>query len=146
MLIQPSVELISLMQKKCHLQMKTGIIKTIKKNFGFITVGDKDFYFHKSGLLKHDISIGDRVEFDIENSPVKKGLFQATKIKIIEKKKPKVLANSNSLIGNVKWFDSIKRFGFINKDSSEYFFHISSVKTTSDDIKDNDFVVFEICE
>jgi|AntAceMinimDraft_9_1070365.scaffolds.fasta_scaffold05592_2 cold shock CspA family protein len=119
---------------------------SLKKEYGIIHESEDDDYFIKSRFLKHNISVGDKVEFDIENSYTKKGLFRASKIKIMEKKKIEVLVGSNSVIGNVKWFNNIRRFGFISKDSSDYFFHIHSIKTNSCSIKENDFVVFEICE
>ncbi len=63
--------------------MSNGTVKFFNnsKGFGFITPddGEKDIFVHKSGLLD-DINEGDKVSYDIEESP--KGL-NALNVKII---------------------------------------------------------------
>lgn len=134
--------------------MKTGYIKTIKKEFGFINSENEDIYFHFSGLIDKNVTQGDKVEFELENSAKKKGMFQAIKVKIIEKNKTNYsesrnsndIINANSLLGKVKWFDSYKGFGVIYVGSSEYFFHKNSIKTKSHEIEKFDYVIFQEVE
>ena len=63
--------------------MSNGTVKFFNnsKGFGFITPddGEKDIFVHKSGLLD-DINEGDKVSYDIEESP--KGL-NALNVKVI---------------------------------------------------------------
>ncbi len=63
--------------------MSNGTVKFFNnsKGFGFITPdgGEKDVFVHKSGLID-DINEGDKVSYDIEESP--KGL-NALNVKVI---------------------------------------------------------------
>ncbi len=63
--------------------MSNGTVKFFNnsKGFGFITPdgGEKDVFVHKSGLID-DITEGDKVSYDIEESP--KGL-NALNVKVI---------------------------------------------------------------
>lgn len=45
--------------------------------------------------------------------------------------------------GNLKWFSSVKGYGFIISNGVDYFFHISE-KRDSDEISEGDEVEFEI--
>jgi cold shock protein len=61
--------------RKAEVKVATGVIKKIvsDRGFGFITADTKDYFFHRNSLdssLDFDrLNGGEKVEFDIENSP-----------------------------------------------------------------------------
>jgi cold shock CspA family protein len=107
----------------------TGTVKMFNGQFGFITSDEEDVFFHKSGLeIGTTPDIGDTVKYTIEPSRTKKGKFQATQIRLMQKAK-----HSNSLqnklpenLGHVDWYDD-RGYGMITNDDGDYFFHISKV-------------------
>lgn len=107
----------------------TGTVKMFNGQFGFITSDEEDIFFHKSGLeIGTTPDIGDTVKYTIEPSRTKKGKFQATQIRLMQKAK-----HSNSLqnklpenLGHVDWYDD-RGYGMITNDDGDYFFHISKV-------------------
>ena len=75
-LLERAVRLLSLVREVLEVLMATGTIKKVvaDRGFGFIAAEDeKEYFFHRGGLdssLDFDrLQGGERVEFDVEQSP-----------------------------------------------------------------------------
>ncbi|NLN73991.1 MAG: cold shock domain-containing protein [Bacteroidales bacterium] len=123
-----------------------GSIHSYNGTFGFISSELGRTFFHKEALNKYVPQIWDEVEFQIEPSQRKKNQIQAYNIKFIKKSDNNTFDNNTIndeyLLGTVKWFDKTKGFGFISGNKSDYYIHVSNIKS-GEVIYKNNLVVFK---
>jgi len=125
-----------------------------EKGFGFLEdyVADEDIFAHQSDLASQRITGGDIVAFRVVSSQRKKGSDKAVRVTLLEEhdegerlseKFAGKIASRSLHIGRVKFFDSVKGFGFIKNFRSSKDIYVNEENITSRRIDDTDYVVFE---
>ena len=125
-----------------------------EKGFGFLRdyAMNEDIFSHQSDLVSERITGGDIVAFRVTPSRRKKGSNKAVQVTILEEHDDSELLSqefagkiaSHSLhVGRVKFFDSIKGFGFIRDLGSSQDFYLSEENISTTTVNDRDYVVFE---
>lgn len=125
-----------------------------EKGFGFIKdyVADEDIFAHQSDLVSERVTGGDIVAFRVVPSQRKKGSDKAVRVALLDEheegerlseKFAGKIASRSLHVGRVKFFDSVKGFGFIEDWGTPQDVYVSEEKIASKRINDGDYVVFE---
>ena len=122
---------------------KIGIVKKFNGHYGFIESDGKNIFFHKSDIVNSTmINNGDFVEFNVEPSKIKNGLFQASEVSVTPK--PEIEKMTFSHIGRIEWFNLRKGFGIINTpEGDKCFLHLSNYRGDTVLLKEGNVFVFE---
>eukprot|EP00931_Biecheleriopsis_adriatica_P017133 TRINITY_DN1238_c0_g1_i1.p1 TRINITY_DN1238_c0_g1~~TRINITY_DN1238_c0_g1_i1.p1 ORF type:complete len:204 (-),score=58.26 TRINITY_DN1238_c0_g1_i1:62-628(-) len=104
------------------------------RGFGFITCGDKDYFFHKSDIEGRPPKDGDVLKFDIAPSQKDPSKMEAKKVT--------GGTAGGSTKGTVKWYSEAKGYGFIDVGEQSHFMHANDI--TGGTPMEGDTVWFDI--
>jgi len=126
-----------------------------QKGFGFLKdyVVGEDIYVHQSDLASELITSDDVVAFRVAPSQRKRGSSKAVGVTLLEEHEDqerlseqfgRQIASRSLHFGRVKFFDSVKGFGFIKDWVAEQDVYVNEQNVISSRIGDGHHVVFEV--